>query len=226
MTRSTLVIAIATALVGSVALAEHPTKHPLTSHPPHQEGVNVTTTGNSRADTVNRGTTNRSDERFLKDFSQVAAAEVDISRTAMHKAEDDEVKAFATQMVDAHSKTIGKVDVIATQANVDVKAKPDFMQIAKSTFIIDINVGESFDRAYMKAMVNDHEKIIAMLEQEIKDGQDENVKQFALETLPDVRKHLTMAQDLRSKVIAKQNANRSLPPNDSSTAEKLAISRQ
>jgi putative membrane protein len=211
MMRSALAIAIASVVVGSAVLAENPSKKIFVAQLSHQEGVNVTTSSDSHEETFNGSTTNRSDDKFLKNFAQVAAAEVDISKTAEHKAENAEVKAFATQMVDAHSKTISKVDIIAAQTNVDVKAKPDFMQIVKSTFTIDINVGESFDRAYMKSMVNDHEKIIAMLEKEIKDGQDLNVKQFALETLPDVRKHLTIAQDLLAKVIANQNASRSLP---------------
>jgi tetratricopeptide (TPR) repeat protein len=69
------------------------------------------------------------------------------------------------------------------------------MQKAKSA-MLDINVGASFDRAYMKATVNDYQKVIEMLEREITDGQDASIKQLASESLADVQEHLKMAQDL------------------------------
>jgi putative membrane protein len=95
------------------------------------------------------------------------------------------------------------------------------MQKARAA-LLDINVGGSFDRAYMKETVKEHEKLIEMLEREINDGQDASVKQFASEALSDAQQHLQMAQDLRVKVYADENTRRTLKRNDSSDAEKVA----
>ena len=212
MTRSILSIAIATVLLGAVVAQQ-----PLYAQQPLQEG-------NSQAATLSHDTTNRSDERFLKDFAQINAAEVYTGTTAEWKAEYAEVKAFATQVVDTHSQIIGKIAALAAQTNIDVKAKPDFMQKAKSA-MLDINVGASFDRAYMKAMVDDYQKVIEMLEREIKDGQDANVKQLAAEALSDVQEHLQVAQDLYAKVYDEKNASIFLTRSDSSSGGKLAARR-
>jgi putative membrane protein len=245
MTRSALAIAIAiaTVLAGSAALAQEPSTRP--------GGVTGTTSGDSRADNPNRDNTNRTtdrnttgaqtgnnagnrntmdstnrpDEKFLKDFAQANAAEVETGKIAQEKAQNAEVKAFAKHMVDDHSKTIGKVESIASKANVDVKAKPDLIQKAKAT-LLENRDGANFDAAYMKAMVNDHEKVVEMLQKEIREGQDPSVKQLASQALPDVQKHLKMAQDLHAKVSGgTRTSGSSGATSNTGSAEKSATDR-
>lgn len=213
-----LAIGMATLLVGSASFAGSPTQD-ATAQPTRLESVVGAAPENSRARTINRA-----DEKFLQDFAQVNAAEVNTGKLAKWKAKDAEVKAFAIHMIDTRSKTIGKVQKIAAQVNVGVEAEPDFMQKAKSA-ILDVSVGGSFDRAYMKATVKEHEKVIEMLEEEIKNGQDASVKQFASEALRDVQKHLKVAEDLRAKVFTdEEDESESLARNDSSNKDKAAKS--
>jgi predicted outer membrane protein len=166
---------------------------------------------------------NRADARFLKDFAQVNAAKVDTAQLAEWKAEDDRVKTFATQMVATHAQTIAKIAKIAAQTNIIVKAKPSFIQNTKSA-ILDISVGDSFDTAYMKGMINDAEKTIELLETEIRDGQDASIKHLALDSLTDARSNLKMVQDLRAQVSASQDVKRTLWRNGSGGGEKVAAS--
>ena len=60
--------------------------------------------------------------------------------------------------------------------------------------------GDGFDKAYMKAMVNDHKKDVAEFKRESNSGSDPQVKQFATQTLPTLENHLQMAQQVESKV--------------------------
>ena len=55
--------------------------------------------------------------------------------------------------------------------------------------------GDQFDAAFKKHMVEDHKKDIAMFEKESKSGQTA-VDQFASRTLPTLREHLKMAEEL------------------------------
>jgi putative membrane protein len=236
MMRSTLAMAIATVLVGSMAieplaLAQQPSMQPATQELSNQELSNQEGVGpaldGSQGDNVSQSQQheiNRSDEKFLQDFAQANAAGVGKGDLAAWKSENAEVKAFATQIMETNSTNIDKVKTIATEARVDVKAKPDFMQRTKAAFL-DISVGDSFDRAYLKAMINDHEEIIKMLEREIKDGQDANVKHLAVEALSDAQQRLLLARELRARVLLDQNASRSLPRSDASGAEKVAATR-
>jgi putative membrane protein len=236
MMRSTLAIAIATVLVGSMAiepmaLAQQPATQPTMQQPSNQQLSNQEGVGLAHDDSqvdnpsnLDKRAINRADEKFLKDFAQANAAGVHKGDLAAWKSENAEVKALATHMMEAHSTIIGKVKTIANENGVDVKAKSDFMQRAKAAFL-DINVGASFDRAYMKAMIDDDEKIIEMVEREIKDGQDERVKQLASDALTDAQQRLQLAQELRAKLVAEQTASRSTPRNDSTGDEKLAVNR-
>lgn len=234
--RSTLAIAIATVLVGSMAiepmaLAQQSATQPTMQQPSNQQLSNQEGVGLAHDDSqvdnpsnLDKRAINRADEKFLKDFAQANAAGVHKGDLAAWKSENAEVKALATHMMEAHSTIIGKVKTIANENGVDVKAKSDFMQRAKAAFL-DINVGASFDRAYMKAMIDDDEKIIEMVEREIKDGQDERVKQLASDALTDAQQRLQLAQELRAKLVAEQTASRSTPRNDSTGDEKLAVNR-
>jgi putative membrane protein len=60
--------------------------------------------------------------------------------------------------------------------------------------------GAVFDRAYVEDQIRDHEKTIALFEREAKTGKDAELKAFAEKTLPTLKEHLTMTQDLKTKV--------------------------
>jgi putative membrane protein len=64
--------------------------------------------------------------------------------------------------------------------------------------------GSDFDKAYMEAMVKDHQKDIDEFQREADSGKDADVKSFASETLPTLREHLQMAKDAASAVGASQ----------------------
>ncbi|MBI3653058.1 MAG: DUF4142 domain-containing protein [Acidobacteria bacterium] len=63
--------------------------------------------------------------------------------------------------------------------------------------------GADFDREYMKYMVEDHVKDVAMFEKEAKTGKDADIKAFAEKTLPTLKEHLQMARDTNAKVSGK-----------------------
>lgn len=77
----------------------------------------------------------------------------------------------------------------------------------------------------MKAMVKEHEEVIEMIEEEINNGKDASVKQFASEALRDMQNHLKVAQDLRAKVFTdEEDESESLARNVSSNTAKATKS--
>jgi putative membrane protein len=56
--------------------------------------------------------------------------------------------------------------------------------------------GPEFDRAYIAAMIEDHQNDIAQFEKEVSEGSDTIVKAFAERTLPILKRRLEMAQDV------------------------------
>ena len=64
--------------------------------------------------------------------------------------------------------------------------------------------GAAFDRAYIKGQIDDHTKVAQMLEYQLANGKDPQLKAFAAETLPTVRHHLELAQSLQTRVLMSQ----------------------
>jgi putative membrane protein len=54
--------------------------------------------------------------------------------------------------------------------------------------------GTEFDRAYMKHMLDDHQKDVSDFEKAAKSAKDADVKTFAARTLPTLQAHLQLAQ--------------------------------
>ena len=56
--------------------------------------------------------------------------------------------------------------------------------------------GAAFDRAYAKAMVEDHQEDLRVYQEEAASGTDPDVKAFAARQVPLLQEHLRMAQRL------------------------------
>jgi putative membrane protein len=132
--------------------------------------------------------------------------EVALGRLAATKAMNAEVKEFASRMVTDHSKAGADLTAIAatknlmlpTQEQVKAKHQELFAKLEKLE-------GAEFDRAYMIAMVEDHDKDVALFEKQAKDGRDVALTDFARQSLPILREHQKMSKQVRVKVAPGTN---------------------
>jgi putative membrane protein len=98
-----------------------------------------------------------------------------------------------------HTKAGTDLKAAATQAKIDVAtldvdkdaAKDDRDRLAKLS-------GAEFDREYIKAMVDKHERVVNDLESKADGSANDHVKQWAATTLPTVKKHLDEARQLQT----------------------------
>ena len=63
--------------------------------------------------------------------------------------------------------------------------------------------GAKFDQEYMRAMVKDHDKAVALFQREAQEGQSEPLRKLAAETLPTLQEHLQMARSIGMQVGVK-----------------------
>jgi putative membrane protein len=163
--------------------------------------------------------TNRTDEKFLKDFARANADEVAAGKLAAEKAENSQVKQFGQHMVDDHSKVINKVESIASRYNVNVKDSPDLKHKA-ATAMLEKRDGAKFDQEYIKSQVKDHQQVVEMLQKEIREGQDPSVKQLAQQALPDVQHHLDLAKQLQAQVGGGKDSSNRTSKSDTKSSTK------
>lgn len=137
------------------------------------------------------------DESFYEKAAQGGIAEVEMGRLAQEKAKSPEVKAFGAMMVKDHAAANDKMKAVAAKKGIDLPTKPSVAQMATKTKL-QVLSGDTFDKSYVKDMVEDHVKDIAEFEKEARDGKDPDAKAFATATLPTLREHLEKIRHVAS----------------------------
>src|SRR5262249_51808111 len=107
---------------------------------------------------------------------------------------------FGQRMVDDHSKANDELKTLAQNKNITLPTALDATDKATVDRLAKLN-GESFDRAYMQAMVKDHQKDVNEFRTQSKSGKDADVKAWASKTLPTLEEHLKMAKDTSHAVV-------------------------
>jgi putative membrane protein len=139
-----------------------------------------------------------------RDFAQKAAmggmAEVELGRMAASKGTAQKVKQFGEHMVADHGKANDELKRIAGAKNIDLPADLDAEHKSKKDQL-DQLTGSDFDRAYVDAMVGDHEKTLELFQTEAADGADADLKAFATRTADVIQMHLTMIKEIQQEMM-------------------------
>ncbi len=136
---------------------------------------------------------------FINTAAPSGMAEVELGKMATSKSNNAEVKAFAQKMIDDHSKAGEELKALAAQKKVTVSPNllPAHKQLMEK---LSKTSGTDFDKEYVKAMVEDHEKDVAAFENVSKTAADTDVKAFATKTLPTLKMHLEMIKAMADKM--------------------------
>jgi putative membrane protein len=137
------------------------------------------------------------DASFYKKAAEGGLAEVQLGTMAQDKSPTASVKDFGGMMVSDHTAANDKLKSIAANKGIKLPTSPSVGQMATKAKL-DVLTGTSFDKAYIKAMVADHEATIKLFQNEASSGQDSDAKAFATATLPTLQTHLTKIQALAS----------------------------
>ena len=129
------------------------------------------------------------DKTFMKKAAKGGMMEVAMGDLAAQSGQSDDVKSFGKRMVTDHSKANDELKSIAEQKGVKLPTKEK-----------EHSGKWSSDKAYIDAMVKDHEKDLAEFQEEAKTGSDPDVKKFAEDTAKIVQEHLDLAKETQSKL--------------------------
>ncbi|HBI68503.1 MAG TPA: DUF4142 domain-containing protein [Massilia sp.] len=136
----------------------------------------------------------KADSKGIMDMAMVNMAEVEMGKLAQSKSQNPEVKTFAQQMIDDHTKGLQEVQAVAQAKGVTLPTELDAKHKAMSEKLAKLN-GEAFDREYMKVGgVASHKEALALLKKNQKSAKDADVKGLAAKMQPTVEQHLKAAQ--------------------------------
>src|SRR5947207_12247201 len=135
------------------------------------------------AGALEQKSTNKADRQFLTEAGSANLMEIELGRRAATNASSDRVKEFAQRMVDDHTKANDDLKNVVGRLGVTLPAtmsKTDRQKIDRLSKLR----GADFDRAYMLAMLKDHEADVQKFSRESEKATDPDVKDFASKTLP------------------------------------------
>jgi putative membrane protein len=136
------------------------------------------------------------DAAFVQTAARGGLAEVELSKIAMNSAASSTVTAFAQKMVHDHTQNKKSLAMIAAHENIDVPTNLDREHAQLRDRLVSLH-GVEFDRVYIEAMREDHQKMADMLVSSAATVSTEELRAFIKQTLPVVQDHLRMARDLK-----------------------------
>lgn len=161
-----------------------------------QSGTQAGSSTASGAGTMGGAAPSRADQKLIKDMAMANLAEIEAGRMAQGKTQSDQVKNFAQQMIDDHTKALGEVQQLAQAKGVALPTELDRMHKRKAERMAALS-GDAFDRAYMaQAGLADHKATHSLLQKVQSQAKDPDVKALAARTMPVVDQHLSSAQQL------------------------------
>ena len=141
------------------------------------------------------------DKQFIASAASGGMLEVRLGVYASFNAASPDVKKFAEHVVGDHTKANQQLHSLATQQPIDIPKvlNHDDQQVLDR---LESLKGSELDKAYIAQMVKDHQDDIAAFEKETTGGSDSIIEAFAERTLPALKHHLEMAQDLSKSIGA------------------------
>lgn len=140
-----------------------------------------------------------STDEFLGKLAVGNKFEIDSSKLAISRSHSEQVKAFATMMVNDHGLAAVKIKQAVTDAK--VKAPPDSLDAKHQATLDDLKKQKNavaFDKTYVDAQLQGHIDTVAMVESFAQNGDNPRIKQFASDLLPTLRGHLDHVKKLKS----------------------------
>ena len=126
------------------------------------------------------------DATFYKKAAEGGMAEVELGKLAQDKSPTTSVKEFGAMMVADHSAANDKLEAIAAKKNIKLPASPSVGQMATKTKL-EVLSGNTFDKSYIKGMVEDHQEDIKEFQTEANSGQDADAKSLRGRNTADIK---------------------------------------
>lgn len=182
-----------------------------TGSPPPDNGVNAPGAASEApagAASSRSAEVSRQDRKFVEKAAEGGMAEVQLGQLAAQRAQHPAVRDYANRMVSDHTPANQRLMTIAATVGITPPDKLDFMHRHTLKKLGKAEAG-AFDQDYIESQVKNHEKMVELMEDQIKDGENPELKQFATDMLPRIREHHQQAQQLEEQLKQQKDMQKS-----------------
>jgi putative membrane protein len=127
---------------------------------------------------------------FVRNASIGNMFEIESSKLAINRASAQNVKDFAQMMVADHTEVGNKLKEALGQSGKDITPASD-LDDKHQKMLNELKVASTpaFDNQYVQAQSKAHDEAVKLFSDYAEDGDDANLKKFASDTLPTLKKH-------------------------------------
>jgi putative membrane protein len=160
-------------------------------------------------------------EDFVKSVAMSDMFEIQSGQLASEKAKNDDVKSFGKRMVDDHTGTSDDLkDLVGDEdIKVELPGKLDAEHQANLDKLDGVS-GANFDKEYVRMQIDAHQKAVALFEGYAAAGENDDLKDWAGDTLPTLKEHLEHAQKLKASV------DQTVQAGDTNKSDDLATNKE
>lgn len=140
----------------------------------------------------------KADTTYVTKAATAGMMEVQASQTAVTRASNPDVRAFAQRMVKDHTAVGDELKTLASKKGIAV---PDALPADERAKLDKLGTleGVKYDRTYADEVgVKAHKEAVTLFDQASKNAKDPDIKAFFAHNLPALREHLQMAEQLKT----------------------------
>ena len=141
----------------------------------------------------------RADSLFIGEVLTSNDVELRLARLAQNKGSADAVKRFAQKMLTDHTSMQGQWANVSARSGARISAAAD-PQMQGQISRLERLSGSDFDRAYMTAMVQNHQEAVKAFDTRGRMTQSAEVRALVARSLPSLQEHLTLARQVAVQV--------------------------
>ncbi len=158
----------------------------------------------SFATAAQAGIFSTSAQDFVTKASIAGQFEIQSSKLAVQKSQNDDVKDFAQRMIDDHTAADDQLKNAVASSNTNLQISED-LDSKHQKLIAKLNslTGVDFDKKYVSLQIKAHEKAVHLFRGYAKQNDAPALNTFAKKTLPTLQDHLTHAKQLKDTMGGK-----------------------
>jgi putative membrane protein len=148
-------------------------------------------------------------KEFLEDAAQANQMEISLGDIALEKSQNKDVRDLAQMLRTDHQMNFTQLQPLARSHGVELDSALSFLNQHTVNHLQKASDAD-FDKEYTTAMIKDHVVCIKSFDKAVADIQEQDVRQYAQNTLPTLRGHLMKAEKAARAVGVDQDKISSL----------------
>lgn len=151
-------------------------------------------------ESAGRHTPGQPDTGYVSKIAYINLGEINIGNLAIQRSSNAAIQSFGEALVNDHQKAQDDLQKIAGDSGYTLPAETDQDHKDLAAMLATLN-GRAFDSTFIYAMLEGHDKAITVQQDEIQNGSDQVLKDYASAILPVIAMHRDRADSLARELF-------------------------